>query len=124
MRSREPQSTQSVPNSHIDPKAPQPPSWQTASPAVPQVSRQIIGGGKTGGGGEGGGLRGGRLGGGAGGGEGGGGGKGEGGGGEGGGIIGGIGGNVGGGGASGAGGGGIGQSQTHWPCVLQSTPSS
>ena len=25
-------------------KAPQPPSWQTLSPAVPQISRQIIGG--------------------------------------------------------------------------------
>ena len=29
--------------------APQPPSWQTTSPAVPQVSRQIIGGGEAGG---------------------------------------------------------------------------
>ena len=56
--SRGPQSLQSVPNSHIDPKAFQPPSWQTVSPAVPQVSRQIIGGGSkgvgsVGGGGEG-----------------------------------------------------------------------
>ena len=47
---REPQSLQSVPNAHIDPKAFQPPSWQTVSPAVPQVSRQIIGGGEAGGG--------------------------------------------------------------------------
>eukprot|EP00964_Phaeocystis_antarctica_P116357 scaffold80296_cov48-Phaeocystis_antarctica.AAC.1 len=54
-RRREPQSLQSVPNVHIDPKAFQPPSWQTPSPAVPQVSRQIIGGGEDGGGSGGGG---------------------------------------------------------------------
>ena len=49
-RSRGPQSVQSVPNSHIAPKAPQPPSWQTLSPAVPQVFRQTAGGGDHGGG--------------------------------------------------------------------------
>ena len=60
---REPQSLQSVPYSHIDPKAFQPPSWQTVSLAVPQVSRQIIGGGEAGGRVGGGGLGGGGLGG-------------------------------------------------------------
>ena len=90
-RSRGPQSAQSVPNSHIDPEAPQPPSWQTLSPAVPQVSRQTAGGGDNGdgeggggeGGGDGGGSDGGGDGGGGDGGGEGGGGEGEGGGGEG-----------------------------------------
>ena len=55
-RRREPQSLQSVPKSHIELKASQPPSWQIPSPAVPQVSMQIMGGGDRGGGeGEGGG---------------------------------------------------------------------
>merc|ERR1719345_552859 len=49
-RRREPQALQSVPNTHQSPIAPQPPSWQTVSLAVPQVSRQIIGGGEVGGG--------------------------------------------------------------------------
>ena len=85
-RRREPQSVQSVPKSHQLPDAAQPPSWQTVSLAVLQVSRQIIGGGEAGGRVGGGGLGGGGLGGG----EGGGGGEGEGGGGAGGGEEGGL----------------------------------
>ena len=109
---REPQSLQSVPNAHIDPKAFQPPSWQTVSPAVPQVSRQIIGGGEAGGGcgGNGGGDDGGNDGGG-----------GVGGGGDGGGRSGGVGGNGGRGGGEGGGGEGAGSTVTEPSTPVKST---